>query len=169
MDDAEFDPEEILEQLRASSRVLRWEPLPAGQSRSTRENEQIRNRGSLEYLHRNWVLPHEFDPTVAGRGIRGRLVRVFGRLTFRVLGPYLDQERELLAHMVRVNEALERRCDELTLRGQQLNQDFLDRQVAEARNLTELALWLHTESPVSGRDGPPGSPLAGGGAAATSA
>jgi hypothetical protein len=47
-----------------------------------------------------------------------------------------------------VNEALERRCDELTLRCQQLNQDFLDRQVAEARNLAELALWLHLEPPA---------------------
>ena len=60
-------------------------------------------------------------------------VGLFGRLTFRVLGRYLREERELLAHMVRVNEALERRCDELTLRCQQLNQDMIDRQAGRGR------------------------------------
>ena len=147
VDGTEFKPEEILEQLRARNRVLRWQPLPADMGRTSTENEQARNRGSLDYLHRNWVLPHKFDPVVAGGGFRGRLIALFGRLSYRVLSPYLQQERELLGHLVRISETLERRCDELTLRGQQLQQDFLDRQVAEARNLTELALWLYVESP----------------------
>jgi len=75
------------------------------------------------------------------------MIAFFGRLTFRVLGPYLREERELLSHLVRVCDSLEKRCDELTLRCEQLNQDLVDRQVAEAENLTELALWLHLEAP----------------------
>ena len=160
MDGTEFNPEDILEQLRARNRILRWEPLPANTERTSPENEQAHNRGSLDYLHRNWVLPDKFDPAVAGGGFRGRLIALFGRLSYRVLSPYLQQERELLGHLVRISETLERRCDDLTLRGQQLQQDFLDRQVAEARNLTELALWLHVESPDN-RAEPSGSGTGG--------
>ena len=164
MDGSEFKPEEILEQLRARNRVLRWGPLPANMDRISPENEQVHNRGSLEYLHRNWELPNKFDPAVAGGGFRGRLIALFGRLSYRVLSPYLQQERELLGHLVRTSETLERRCDELTLQGQQLQQDFLDRQVAEARNLTELALWLYVASPDNRAEpngSGTGSPVAG--------
>jgi hypothetical protein len=66
-----------------------------------------------------------------------------------VLGTYLREERALLSHLVRVNEALEQRCDELTLRCEQLNQDMVDRQAAEAENQAKLALWLHLDSPSS--------------------
>jgi len=146
--ETDLDPEAILERLRTQQRFLQWQPLPPNLDRDTTSGEQARNRGSLEYLHSNWALPDHFDPSVAGAGLKGRIIGQFGRLTFRVLGPYLTRERELLAHMVRVNDALERRCDELTMRCQQLNQDFLNRQVAESENLTELALWLHLDRPV---------------------
>ena len=66
-----------------------------------------------------------------------------------MLGTYLREERALLSHLVRVNEALEQRCDELTLRCEQLNQDMVDRQAAEAENQAKLALWLHLDSPSS--------------------
>jgi len=152
--ESDLDPEVILERLRADQHILQWQPLPPDPRNGPRGGEQARNRGSLEYLHRNWALPDQFEPAVAGGGLRGRVIGLFGRLTYRVLGPYLRQERELLAHVVRVNEALEQRCDELTLRCQQLNQDFLDRQVAESRNLTELALWLHLDHPAPDDRGP---------------
>ncbi|HUY64679.1 MAG TPA: hypothetical protein VMV14_09230 [Acidimicrobiales bacterium] len=89
----------------------------------------------LEYLHRNWTLQDHIDPDVVGSGLRGRAVSVFARLTFRVLGPYLREERELLARVVRMNDALARRCDELA-------QVVADRQVAEAENDARLAVWL---------------------------
>jgi len=153
--DSDLDPESILERLRAEQRILQWQPLPPNLQRGAQGGEQTRSRGSLEFLHSNWVLPDHYDRAVSSGGFRGRAIDMFGRLTFRVLGPYFRQEREVIAHLVRVNEALERRCDELTMRCQQLNQDFLDRQVAESRNLTELALWLHLDHPASDDRGTP--------------
>jgi hypothetical protein len=142
-----LDPEEFLERLRAEHHVLRWEPLPPDHVKLDRHHEQIRNRESLEYLHHHWVLPDEYDPEVGGTGIRGKVVSAFGRMTFRVLHRYLQDERELLAYLVRVNEALEQRCDELTNRCQQLEEDVVSRQVAEAANQAKLAAWLHLDPP----------------------
>ncbi len=152
MGEQQIDPEEFLEQLKSEHRVLQWEPIEPATVRRPTTGEQARSRSSLDYLHGHWVLPDSFEPADAGGGIRGRIVRRFGRLTFRVLGRYLASERELLANMVRVNQALERRCDELTLHCQQLNQDMIDRQVAEAANQAKLAAWLHLE-PLPSRTG----------------
>jgi len=95
-------------------------------------------------------LVEDIDPATAvggGGGPKAKVVGLFGRLTYRVLGPYLHEERELLSHLVRVNEALEKRCDELVLRCEQLNQDMVDRQAAEAENQAKLALWLNLDPP----------------------
>ncbi len=146
MEQPAIDPEEFLRRLKDEHRTLQWEPLPPEVIR-TSEVSQARNRASLEYLHSHWVLPESFDPDDAGRGIRGRMLSLFARLTFQVLVRYLHDERQLLSHMVRVNQALEQRCDALTLQLQQLNQDMIDRQVAEAANQAKLALWLHLEPP----------------------
>jgi hypothetical protein len=52
------------------------------------------------------------------------------------MGPYLGAERELLAQLVRTNDALAERCDELA-------QTIANRAAAEAENLAKLAAWLH--------------------------
>lgn len=145
-----IDPEELLERLKEEHRILQWEPLPAEGVRSS-NSDHNRNHNSLEYLHAHWTLPDSFDPADVGGGARGKILSLLGRLTFQVLGRYLREERELLAHMVRVNQALERRCDDLSLRCQQLNQDMIDRQAAEAANQAKLALWLHLELPNARR------------------
>ncbi len=162
-----LDPEEFLRRLKSEHQVLHWEPLPPQQQRRLSESEQSRSRTSLDYLHANWVLPDQFDPAGANGGPRTRVLGLFGRLTYRVLGPYLRRERDLLSHFVRVNEALERRCDDLATRVQQLSEDIINRQAAEARNQAKLALWLHLDPPApgvppapdAGRAGP-GSPSA---------
>jgi hypothetical protein len=148
---SEFDPEAVLEQLKAQHRVLAWEPLPPDKMR-TIDAGQARNRAALEFLHHHWALPDRFDPAAAGGGVKGKVIGAVGRLTYRVLAPYFHAEREVLSHLVRVNEGLEKRCDELTLRCEQLNQDMVDRQAAEAENQTKLALWLSLEPPVTSDD-----------------
>lgn len=146
-----IDPEEFLAQLKEEHRVLRWEPLTPQSVRPLGALDQVRSGHLLEYLHGHWVLPDSYDAGAIGGGLKGRALGLFGRLTYRVLGPYFRSERDLLSHMVQVNAALERRCDELTMRCQQINQDQIDRQVAEARNQAKLALWLHLD-PSTGID-----------------
>jgi hypothetical protein len=144
-----LDPEEFLDRLKADHQALRWEPLPPELPRRMREHDPTLSRDLLEYLHANWAdLPHSFDGSVGGSGIRGKIIGIFGRLTFRVLGPYLRKERDLVAHVVQVSQALERRCDDLTAQVQQLREDTLRRQTEEARNQAKLALWLHLEPPA---------------------
>ncbi|HWD51480.1 MAG TPA: hypothetical protein VG412_03705 [Acidimicrobiales bacterium] len=142
-----LDPKEFLERLKEDHQVLRWEPLPPNQPNPSSGGEQSRSGGSLDYLHKHWALPDSFHPEDAGGGPKGRLVSLFGRLTYRVLGRYFHEERELLGHVVRISEALERRCDALTLRVQEMNLEMVRRQVAEAENQAILAAWLHAESP----------------------
>ncbi len=144
-----LDPEDILRRLQEEHQVLAWEPLPPEVRNLPSDTNPNRTREVLEYLHANWAdLPHEFEPAEAGGGFKGRLVGLFGRLTYRVLAPYLRKERDLLAHVVQVNEALERRCDDLAERIEVLNSARLRRQADEARNLTKLALWLHLDPPA---------------------
>lgn|GEM_PF-603451 len=144
----ELDPEQFLESLKEQHRILRWEPLPPDEANRPLGGEQARNSSALAYLHQHWTLPDRFHDEDAGGGPKGRLVSVFGRLTYRVLGRYLREERELLGHMVRISETLEQRCDELTMRIAELNEEIIRRQVAEARNQALLAAWLHAEPPV---------------------
>ena len=144
-----IDPEELLRRIRTEHLALRWEPLPPDPVRAGGAGEQVRSPESLEYLHRNWMLPNSFDDS--GRaGLRAKLSNRVGRFVYTVLGPYFRAERDLLAHMVRVNDALEKRCDELTNRIQEVRHQVADRQAAEARNQAELAVWLHQALP--GRD-----------------
>jgi hypothetical protein len=143
-----IDPTEFLEQLKEEHQVLQWEPLPPPPPNRPLGVEQDRNRASLEYLHHHWQLPHAYAPDDTGGGAKGKAVGLFGRLTFRVLGRYLREERDLLSHMVQVSEALERRCDQLTLLVQELHTEVLNRQVAEAKNQAVLAVWLHNRLPA---------------------
>jgi hypothetical protein len=146
-----IDPTEFLEQLKEEHQLLQWEPLPPPPPNQSIGVEQDRNRASLEYLHHHWQLPHAYGPVDTGGGAKGKAVGLFGRLTFRVLGRYLREERDLLSHVVQVSEALERRCDQLTLLIQQMHTEVLNRQVAEAKNQAVLAVWLHSRLP--GPDG----------------
>jgi hypothetical protein len=75
------------------------------------------------------------------------VVRLLGRLTFRVLHPYLTSERELIANMVRLQDALAKRCDELA-------EHLARRQVEEAANQARLAAWLESHLPPGSDLGP---------------
>ncbi len=141
-----IDPEELLQRIRTEHRALRWEPLPPDPVSTGGTGEQVRSQESLDYLHHNWMLPNTYEDP--GRpGLRAKLSARLGNFVYSVLGPYLRAERDLLAHTVRVNDALEKRCDELTNRMLELRHQVADRQAAEARNQAELAVWLHQALP----------------------
>lgn len=147
MGQPELDPEAVLAQLQTAHRALEWEPLPPQEPQRFDDLSQTADNASLDYLHHHWALPDTFDAASAGSGVRGKLIGLFGRLTFRVLRRYLHDERELLSHVVRSNEVLERRCADLARRCEQLSHDVAARQVDEAENQAKLALWLHRDSP----------------------
>jgi hypothetical protein len=120
-------------------------------------DQSVVDRSSLEYLHHHWALPDGYDTIGVGRGVRSRLVALFGRLTYRVLRTYLQEERALWSNLVQTNEQLAQRCDQLSVRVDELRRDMVDRQVAEAENQTKLALWLHLEPPAAITGAAPGS------------
>ena len=139
MEDGELDPQELLERLHDDKRSLVWTPLSPSDRLIVWRQRPMRDEEALEYLHQHWTLPDGPDAATFGGGLRGRLVGLFARLAFRVLGPYLRSERELLAHMVRMNDALARRCDELA-------DTVAERQTAEAENDARLAAWLQVHA-----------------------
>ncbi len=148
-----LDPREFLERLQGEHRTLRWAPLPPEETALGWSGHPMAVEESLHYLHGHWTLPDHVS-AAAGGGVRGRIAGLVGKLTYRALGRYLREERELLGHMVRMNELLARRCDELA-------RVVAERQVAEAENQAHLAAWLHSESPPGAREepGPVGEPV----------
>jgi hypothetical protein len=144
MEERALDARELIERVKAENRAARWLPLPPSELPASRT--PMREEESLYYLHRHWILPDRPDPADPGAGIKGRVVHLFGRLTFAVLAPYLRQERELVARMVRMNEALARRYDDLA-------EAIVQRQVAEAENGAKLAALLNRALP-EGSEGP---------------
>jgi hypothetical protein len=134
MSDA-VDPAELLEQIRADKRTLAWAPLAPSTELGLLRQHPLREHEALAYLHAHWALPDAPDAAAFGGGLRGRVLRLFARLAFRVLAPYLRSERDLLANLVRVNDALARRCDELA-------DTMAMRHAEEAANEAGLAAWL---------------------------
>jgi hypothetical protein len=141
MNENSLDARELLLRVEADKRAERWLPLPPDEPALARSS--MRHDPALTALHQRWVLPDRFDPAQAGRGVKGLVLRVVGRLVYRVLAPYLRAERELMAELVRGNDALAGRCDELA-------QALLRRQSDEAQNDAKLAAWLHSEFPGVG-------------------
>ncbi|HZU80182.1 MAG TPA: hypothetical protein VE991_09730 [Acidimicrobiales bacterium] len=137
MDDGELDPRELLDRLHEDRRSLAWSPLPPSTSLSLLRQHPVRAEESLAFLHGHWALP---DRPGGGRGPRALLGRLVGRIVFRVLGHYLLQERELLAQVVRTNETLARRCDDLAT-------VMAERFAAQAENEARLAAWLDVHVP----------------------
>jgi hypothetical protein len=143
MEERALDARELIERVKAENRAARWMPLPPSDLPASRT--PMREEESLYYLHRHWILPDRPDPADSGAGIKGRVVHLFGRLTFAVLAPYLRQERELVARMVRMNDALARRYDDLA-------QAMVQRQLDEAENDAKLAAWLNRALPEGSAD-----------------
>jgi hypothetical protein len=129
------DPVELLERIRDDNRRLHWEPLAPSDQLSAWRRRPMRGEEALDYLHHHWVLPDRLDPRIAGRGVKGRLTSLVGRIAFRVLGPYLKEERELVSRLVQTCNALAERCDEMT-------REIEDRQVKEAESGARLVAWL---------------------------
>lgn len=137
MDD-DIHPAELLERLHEAKRRLVWEPMAAVTSLDAIRQRPARAEDPLAYLHAHWALP-ESPPPASGRGPRRLVMRLFGRFSFRVLRPYLEAERALLANVVQTAELLATRCDELAA-------VLVEFQARHNQHDAELAAWLETEN-----------------------
>jgi hypothetical protein len=133
MSEHALDARELLSRVEAARRSDRWTPAPPEDLAALLSPMQADRE--LRALHDRWALPDRLAPGQTGSGWKSLVLRPFGRLVFRVLGPYLGAERELLAQMVRTLDALARRCDELT-------EAMARRQAAEAESQARLATTL---------------------------
>lgn len=138
-----------------------WSPLPppadADPTRADTPGEgpggwvPMMEHPDLALLHAQWA---RSDTPAPAAGVRAALrsghpSRLFGALVERValaaLGPRLDEQRRLLAHMVRLNEALARRCDSLA-RSQQNSTEYLLAQ------MVDLSAHLESGAPLREKD-----------------
>ncbi len=137
------DPRILLERLKKEHKSLRWEPLLPSDVLLTWQERQMRTEESLTYLHHHWQLPNRYDTSVIeGKGLKARLAGRVAAFVFRVLQPYLSAEQDLIANMVRINDSLAKRCDELS-------GAIEARQIAEAFSQARLAALIYDGVPES--------------------
>lgn len=124
----------VIEELRAGLRRAPW----TSSSASDEELSPMVADPNLGYLHSHWELSRALEPAVRRiprGGWRGWVKVAFNRFNLVSLAPYLEQEQELMAHMVRMLDALARRCD-----------NIVATQAAEIdslrADLVELASWI---------------------------
>ncbi len=130
------DPRELLERLRSEHRALRWEPMLPSDDLLLWKSSPMCEEVSLEYLHRHWMLAGTFSGRRAQGGLKERIARRLTGLVFRAMGPYLHAEQELMANLVRTNDSLARRCDDLA-------RVITERQEGEAENQARLAALIY--------------------------
>lgn len=110
MEPADLDAAGVVGDLRAKVSGQRWTPSPPPESDLT----PMLTDPALAYLHRHWALKRTLEPLrrrFPVVGLRGAARALLNRAAFEALRPYLDEEQELLAHAVRLLDALARRCD----------------------------------------------------------
>jgi hypothetical protein len=136
MSEEALDAREVMRRVRAAKRAEQWLPLLPEELDALRS--PMRQDPTLVALHDAWKFPDDLVPKRSGMAVKQRLVGPLRRIAYRVMAPYLSAERELLAGLIRANEALAERCDELA-------RTIARRQSGEAENLAKLAAWLHEE------------------------
>ncbi len=100
MEDSERDPRDILEQLTAHHAALRWAPQVPSDALMQMDQHPVQSEASMAFVHGNWNLPRTLDQIPASGGLRGRFIKLFARLTLRVMGRRLDEEQEIIAALV---------------------------------------------------------------------
>jgi hypothetical protein len=132
----EVNPRDVLEQLTVHHAQLRWSPVPPSAGLADWEGNTTRSTEALAYLHAHHQLPATPQDSSGG----GRMTRLFGRLTFKVLRRRLDEEQALFSNLVQMTEVLAQRCDDMAA-------VIAAHQVNEAANQAQLAGWLDAALP----------------------
>lgn len=91
---------------------------------------------NLDWLHRHWAVPNDLAGAhlpAAKSSAKAAARHFVARAVFSTLRRYLDEERELFAHLVRMADDLARRSDTLSLR------------LEELESATRRSLWSTQE------------------------
>ncbi len=109
MERSDLDASQLVSQLRADLAARPWAPTPPPRS----DLAPMTATPALGYLHRHWSLRRSAEPDHQPflGGPKGVARGLVNRAAFGALRTYLDEEQELLANMVRLFDALARRCD----------------------------------------------------------
>ncbi len=113
MEENTLDAGELVQELkdRVEGKLsAEWAPTPVD-----RESvKAMMDHPSLGYLHENW----EIASTIDQQGLRSARGRpkamahaLFGRMLMRAMEGYIRRDQELISHMVRLQDALAKRCD----------------------------------------------------------
>lgn len=141
MEPSDLDAGELVGELRAELGARPWAPTPQPEPGLA----PMAADPALAYLHRHWALRRTVEPgsRVPFTGPRGIAKVLVNRAAFGVLRTYLDEEQELMAHSVRLLDALARRCDAIV----EAQADELDSLRAD---MVELAARLEGKSSGGG-------------------
>ena len=140
MGEAALGASELVEQVRERANRLAWTPPAHEPLERTLDRPRLHDHPGLTYAHRHWALPDHSSET--GRGPKAWVRRIVGRFVFYALRHYLQEERDLIGHLVRLNDDLAQRCDELTEAHRELL-DELDHRFSDAATSQEkLATML---------------------------
>ncbi|MGA2522201.1 MAG: hypothetical protein ABSG81_15450 [Acidimicrobiales bacterium] len=151
MGDVAVEVDEFVRRVKARADRGAWAPpVPEPLTRDI-DDGRVQDHPGLDYAHRHWALPGQGGE--AGRGLTARLRGRLGRVVFGAMADYLSQERELLSHVVQLNDALAKRCDELASAHRALLQE-LDARFAEiAAGQEHLARTVRGEAARPPGDG----------------
>lgn len=140
MGEAALRASELVEQVKERANRLVWTPPVHEPLERTLERRRLHDHPGLSFAHRHWALPDHSSES--GGGPKAWVRRVVGRFVFYALRHYLQAERDLMGHLVRLNDDLAKRCDELTEAHGELLDELDSRFSGAATSQERLATML---------------------------
>jgi hypothetical protein len=131
---------ELVQQVKERADRLAWAPPVHEPLERSLKRRRLQDHPGLDYAHQHWTLPNSY--VEAGHGPKAWVRRVFGRLVFHVIGHYLRDERELFGNLLRLNDDLAKRCDELAEALRNLLEELDGRFAQAATSQEKLATML---------------------------
>ncbi len=132
-----------------------WAPSPTEPLPRPDPADPLRAHAGLSYAHQHWALPDSpladspladsppaDSPPARATGLRGRLRALVAAQVFGSLNSYLRQERELIGNLVRLNDSMAQRCDDLTEEVEALRAELDRRAVVRANDDAQIAGML---------------------------
>jgi hypothetical protein len=121
MTQTDIEARQLVEAVRervAEESLSAWTPAPHARREGDVDTlPPMRHHGALDYLHRNWAIRDTVPPVsvrvAARRGPRALARALANRAVRSSLAPYMEAEQELMAHVVRLCDAMAKRCDAL--------------------------------------------------------